>query len=89
MKCHRLKREDGFACLAHWLDCVLVSLGGDDGAKAAIIIYDYADATGNSRSTNTGNNRGRLSAFFADANRVGFGRDTFISDIDVVAAKRP
>ena len=85
-KGHRLERKDRFACLVHRFDCFLVACRGSRGAKMTIRIYDHGYAAWNGCPTNTGDKCGRVSSDRADANCVGFVRNTTVTDFDIVIA---
>src|SRR4029434_7133767 len=61
---------DCFARLVHWLDIFLKTCRGDDGAKVAVGIYEYAYAASHRHPADPGDIGVGLTSACADADRA-------------------
>src|SRR2546426_7547280 len=80
------KRKDGFARLVDGLDLIFETLRGGCRAKLTGGVYFNGYAC-NSCSADAGDKRFRLSSR-ADTDGVGLGRNTLVTNIDIVTARR-
>src|SRR5947209_2197131 len=88
MEGHRFKRQDRLARLVHWLNLILESLRGNDGAELTVCPDDHAHATWYSHSTDAGDECSSLSSGRADADLRGFtGANAGIANVDIVIAR--
>src|SRR5262249_39120195 len=83
-KGHGLKRQNRFARLVHRLDRVLETLRGDDRPEVTAGIYDNPDPARHRYPADTSDICIGLGSCRPNADRVGFGSDALVSNVDVV-----
>jgi hypothetical protein len=82
---HRFQFQDRFAGFIHRLNGFLETLRGKNCAEMSAGVDDNANASWNACSADSGNKNCSLCSLPADANRIEFPSNTFITDVDIVA----
>src|SRR5439155_14460574 len=83
----RLERQNRFARLVHWFDCVLETLRGDYRAQVTIRVDNHPYTSSDGHSTDASDIGVRVSAYVADANSIALGRNTEVADVGIVIAR--